>query len=119
MQEEEIQKIRNDPVAMKNKLETLFDQNKIAKVTKKLPPLEFSKQKTGLKNDALRRDLTSLKAPILQNQHNTERSNIINQNNTHKNGNDTDSEVDIHDQQDLHNALAKPSYNPQLLKDEK
>ena len=100
MNEEELQKIRNDPTAMKNKLQNLLSKNTLNKVNNKLPPLEFSG--TGAANKGgLKRDLTSIKAPILQGPAITDRSNHLHGKDTNKNGNDTDSEIDIHEEQEF------------------
>jgi len=118
LNEDEIQKIRNDPRAMKQKLENLFKKDVIKKGVNKLPPLEFSSGNTATKLKQ-KKTLAPLKAPVLTGGGLTSQrdSNLFSKD-TNKNGNDTNSEIDINENQGFNNSSIAPSYNPQLLKDE-
>ena len=116
--EDEIQQIKDNPDLMKKKIENLLDKDKIAPANKKLPPLEMINKNMKTSKLKRKKNLESVKAPILR-QHPTESVLITDNVNSKNEVNDTDSEIDIRGIHKFENDEAVPSYNPQLLKDQK
>lgn len=111
--EEEILRIKDDPEALKKKLENLLSNERLTTQGKKLPPLAAEK---NLKSNKAKekKDLSLVKAPILLNQ----KENLITpseNDGTNRNGNNTESEIDIKDSNNWKNDQKIPSYNPKLL----
>lgn len=111
--EEEILRIKDDPDALKKKLENLLSNERLTTQGKKLPPLAAEK---NLKSNKAKekKDLSLVKAPILLNQ----KENLITpseNDGTNRNGNNTESEIDIKDSNNWKNDQKIPSYNPKLL----
>jgi hypothetical protein len=113
--EDELSKIKNDPIAMKNKIEGLLSKENVVKNNKKLPPLALASKTTNA--NKTRKDLSLIKAPILQDTRIYD-STYVDRNETDRHGNETESEVDIKEDNGMAPNDYKPSYNPQLLKDE-
>lgn len=114
--EAEILKIKDDPVAMQKKLEALLNSKKLDPKAKKLPPLAMlNKKPLNNKKGQEKKDLSKMKAPILM-------KNSIDQpvtNRSSKDVNDTESEIDIKDQNKMDRNEIAPSYNPRLLEKQK
>lgn len=115
--EEEIARIKNDPAALNKKIKNIFSSNNAFKNTKKLPPLEFVGKGKGL--NPLKKDLESLKAPILNNQSQQLDLNKGDAHGTLLSMPNSTSEVDINEDTHFQGNVSKPSYNPNLLRDEK
>ncbi len=115
--EEEIAKIKNDPAALQNKIENIFSTKAAVVSKKKLAPLTFA----GNSKNAGKKDLTLVKAPILNGPGQGDATNAYAARDSilGKNPADTNSEVDILDDANFKNDVANPSYNPRLLRDEK
>ncbi|CAI2361588.1 unnamed protein product [Moneuplotes crassus] len=118
--EEEIEKIKNDPTALNNKIKNIFAANNAFKNAKKLPPLEFSGNSMGSKLE--KKDLKLVKAPILKDSsgqlESTGRKDARDSLFANQPA-DTNSEIDINEDDHFKGEVSKPSYNPSLLKDEK
>lgn len=109
--EEEIRLIKDDPVAMKKKLENLLSEERVKKNGKKLPPLQGINRKMNKGNV---QDLSLIKAPILQ-MGKVNRDDDVVQKKTSRNLNETESEIDIKESFNWRKDDKAPSYNPQLL----
>lgn len=116
VKEDEIQKIKNDPIAMKKKLENLLSNERLTTQGKKLPPLAAVNNVKSNKTKE-KKDLSLIKAPILLNNQEplvTQSEAIV----TNRRGNDTDSDVEVK-QQHVASEVKAPSYNPKLLNQNK
>lgn len=115
--EEEILKIKDDPIAMKTKIESLMSIENVTKNNKKLPPLVLAQKNLNANKSKQKKDIRLLKAPILNNKMPFDAA-FADPHDTNRQGNETESEIDIREDNNVHHQDFKPSYNPRLLKDE-
>ena len=116
--EDEIEMIKDNPDLMKKKIENLLDKRNIAPASKKLPPLEMINKNLKAKKPKEKIDLETIKAPILRQQP-TEPVLVTDRGNDRNEINDTESEIDIRGAHNFNDDPVVPSYNIQLLNDQK
>ena len=111
--EDEILKIKDNPEAMKKKLENLLSNERLTTQGKKLPPLAAQKNIKSNKPKE-KKDLSLIKAPILMNIGDPK---ILHTDDagTNRQVNDTDSEIDIKENEQVKVEPKVPSYNPKLF----
>ena len=113
-QEEEILKLKDNPDALHKKIEDLLSKEKVNPGSKKLPPLQALHKMTTPNKQNLKKDLSKVKAPILQNNVGSD-GVFTGRHNPDRNINDTESEIDIKESNSWKKDDKVPSYNPKLL----
>jgi hypothetical protein len=116
--EDEIERIKHDPDAIHKKIEGMLKEKKIVQNSNKLPPLRTI-GKISAASRGMKKDLKSMKAPILQmNQEFNSKDTIGGRDRNDRNINETESEIDIKETTRLINDNEAPSYNPRLLQND-
>lgn len=117
-QEDEIMKLKDNPDALHKKIEDLLSKEKVNPGSKKLPPLQALHKMTSPNKQALKKDLSKIKAPILQNNVGPDEV-FTDRRLTNKNANETESEIDIKESNGWNKDDKVPSYNPKLLQQQR